>query len=74
MRWWWRILRSYAPAPEPLDHPRALAPALLDLVEVAEQAALELVKVARLLTGPEVVDEPRDTSEARPLGRMTHDR
>jgi len=74
VRWRRRILRSPAPAPEPLDHPRALAPPFLGLVEVTEQAALELVEVARLLTSPQVTDEPGDTSEASLLGRVTHDR
>jgi hypothetical protein len=48
--------------------------AFLDLTKVAEQIALELVEVARLLTGPEVADEPGDATEAGPQGWATHDR
>ena len=44
------------------------------LVKVAEQAALELVKVAWLLTGPEVAYESDDTSETGLLGWVIHDR
>jgi hypothetical protein len=68
VRWRRRILRSPTAAPESLDHPGALTPAFFDLVEVAEQAALQLVEVARLLTSAKVADKLGDPAEAGPAG------
>jgi len=49
-------------------------PPYLALAEVTEQPTLKFVEVARLLTSPQVTDEPVDPSEASFLVRVTLDR